>query len=205
MMALSVSNPWEGLRRGSLAAGEGSATAGELPVVPMPSAHPPTSAMIGPPGEPLAADFFRNLIGENIRTVTNKIEKVSTDQSTLSRTVKASKTQIEKTATELFRQASVIDEQRSQLKRMEGRIGRLERPVSQEWTAECRVPESKEVPQSVADRPDLGELPVEEFINGALRIPESELSNEDIKSVTPMKEQGLRTGNLSWLRQKATE
>ena len=51
-------------------------------------------------GEPLTAEFFKNLIGENTKTTTGKIDKLTRDLLTLTSSVDANRSEITKNATE---------------------------------------------------------------------------------------------------------
>ena len=57
--------------------------------------------VLGGPGETLSADFFRKLIGDNTATITAKLDKVTGDLASLSRTVEASKAEIATVHTEV--------------------------------------------------------------------------------------------------------
>lgn len=81
---------------------------------------------LGAPGEPLTADFFRQLIGENTATISVKIDNVTGDLAALAKTVEASKSELAAVTGEIGRQASDIAEQKSQLEALTERIVRLE-------------------------------------------------------------------------------
>ena len=83
-------------------------------------------AGLGTPEEPLTADFFRNLIGENTKMVTEKIETLSEDLLTLSKTVDSNKEGIARNNAEMVKHAKLIQEQRTTLELLADRVAKLE-------------------------------------------------------------------------------
>lgn len=76
--------------------------------------------------EPLTADFFRSLIGENTATITKKIDKVTGDLASLTKAVETSKSELAAVSSELGQQATEIVDHQSQLIALNDRITRLE-------------------------------------------------------------------------------
>ena len=86
--------------------------------------------------EALSADFFGKLIGENTKTVTEKIDVMTADIRTLTRSVATNSGEILKNTEELKRQAEVIKHQRPALDELSARVatlktgGAISRPAS---------------------------------------------------------------------------
>ena len=90
---------------------------------------PPTHTggpSLGGPGETLSADFFRKLIGDNTATITAKLDKVTGDLASLSRTVEASKAEIATVHSEVQQHSRELVEQKNQIVSLADRIARLE-------------------------------------------------------------------------------
>ena len=153
--------------------------------------------------EPLTADFFRNLIGENTATITTKIDKVTGDLASLTKSVEASKTELATVSSEVSRQATELADHHSQLAALNDRINRLEQgrqPTHQAHTLS---------PAYLLARRSIRMWPIEnsssntlwkgvgEFIHTALGIPEDELGPEDIEDVVAIPEPEYAAGNLS--------
>ena len=156
--------------------------------------------------EPLTAEFFKNLIGENTRTVTEKIQTLSEDLLTLSRTVDSNKDGIRKAATEIEKQADVIAEQKSLLLELGERVSRLENRGTPA-TPGVAGPARKSMDYLRARRA-VRIWPVDrtseealwrgtgEFIHKALKISEDDVSPDDIESIVTVPDPRLPIGNL---------
>ena len=156
--------------------------------------------------EPLTAEFFKNLIGENTRTVTEKIQTLSEDLLTLSRTVDANKDGIRKATTEIEKQADVISEQKAMLLELGERVSLLENRGSSRAPGGTG-PVGKSLDYLRARRA-VRIWPVDrtseealwrgtgEFIHTALKISEDEVSPDDIESIVTVPDPRLPIGNL---------
>ena len=148
-------------------------------------------------GEPLTAEFFKNLIGENTKMITGKIDKLTTDLVTLTSSVESNRADIAKSLSATERQSSMLEAQKVELPRMEERLTRLE-AGDHVMSAAARHGGGGNLTKSrsyLKARRSVRIWPVNrqdedslwkgtgEFIHEALRIPESEVSQEDIESV----------------------
>ena len=169
------------------------------PVPPNSTTCPP----LGGPGETLSADFFRKLIGDNTATITAKLDKVTGDLASLSRTVEASKAEIASVHTEVRQNALNIAEQKSQVEFLADRISRLE-------NGETQVKKAKTLsPAYLIARRSVRMWPIEntnantlwkgvgEFLHKALGISEGDIGPDDIESVTAIPDPKYTAGNLN--------
>ena len=65
------------------------------------------------PGEPLTAEFFKNLIGENTKMITGKIDKLTTDLITLTSSVESNRAEIAKLVSATERQGTMLEAQKA--------------------------------------------------------------------------------------------
>ena len=96
---------------------------------------------LGGPGEVLSADFFRKLIGDNTATITAKLDKVTGDLASLSRTVEASKAELATVHTEVQQHSLELADQRTQIGSLADRIAKLENGGSHVIKAKTLSPE----------------------------------------------------------------
>ena len=157
--------------------------------------------------ETLSADFFRKLIGENTKTVTEKIDAMTADIRTLTQSVAANSGEIGKNTDELKRQAEVIEHQRSALDELSARVATLET-----GGAISRAPSPHHLPRKSQDylsaQRSVRIWPIDgssdsslwrgtgDFIHGALGIAEEDVLQEDIESVTAVPNPRVRVGNV---------
>ena len=156
-----------------------------------PAGH--TTPSTGADLEPLTADFFRKLIGENTDRVTKKIDAMAIDIAALTKSVDQNKLEISKGAEESRRQASLIEEQRALIDRLGERVKCLE-------TGTALVPSVAPVKASRSasylrarrslrfwpiNRTDENSLwnGVGEFIHTTLGNSEEEICQEDIEAI----------------------
>ena len=161
-------------------------------------------------GEPLTAEFFKNLIGENTKTITGKIDKLTKDLLTLTSSVDANRTEITKNATETHRQGLLLDSQKNALEKLDERLSRLEgggtvstdthpagqrpRPKSHEY---LRARRSVRIwPVNRLDEDSLWKG-TGEFIHEALHIPVSDVCQDDIESVIPVPDPRFPTSSVN--------
>ena len=168
------------------------------------AAQPVRTAVLGP--DQLNAEFFRNLIGENTKMVTEKIETLSEDLLTLSNKVGTNRDGISKTNEEITKQAETIASQREMLERLGERVSRLESGPDIVVGRECgRAPSAAflKARRSIriwpVNRTDTDSLwkGAGEFIHDALGITEDDMSQEDIESIVPLPDPRLPAGNLN--------
>ena len=164
----------------------------------------PAPVALGTPGEPLTADFFRQLIGENTAAISVKIDNVTGDLAALAKTVEASKSELAAVTGELGCQASDISEHKSQLEALTERIARLEnKPNNTTITSTTRSAAYLKSRRSVRMWPieNASEETlwkgVGEFLHSALGIPDSDVGPEDIESVVSLPEPRYAAGNLN--------
>ena len=163
--------------------------------------------------EPLTADFFRKLIGENTDRVTKKIDNMAPDLAALTRTVDMNKAEISKGAEETKRQADLIKEHKEMIDRLGRRVDNLEsggsgaapmasvgpRPVDAPVKSDRYLRARRSVrlwPINQADENSLWKG-VGEFIHTALGISEDDICQEDIEAVVPIPDPRLPVGNLN--------
>ena len=169
---------------------------------------PVVGHLVGAGPVPLTADFFRNLIGENTKMVTKKIETLSEDLLTLLRKVDANRETITKATNEVERQVQTIADQGKLLESLGERVKCLE-------TGSSRVVPAQDLPRTRSSkflkaRRSIRIWPVNktsdctpwkgvgEFIHDVLRIPEEEMSqNDNIESVVTIPEQRAPLGNIN--------
>ena len=154
----------------------------------------------------MTAEFFRNLIGENTKMVTEKIETLSEDLLTLSRKVEDNSVSITRTADKVARQAGIIADQRKMIDRQGDRVGRLETG----GVAPNSAPTQPRRPsvEYIKSRRSIRVWPVVgagedalwrgagEFIHSTLGISEADMSPDDIESVTALPNPRMPLGNL---------
>ena len=170
--------------------------------------NPPDSQqlLVGSGPVPLTADFFRNLIGENTKMVTEKIETLSEDLLTLSRKVDDNREGISKTVAEMSKQAEVIAEQRTLLDRLGERVGALEAgrvlpPAAGSHRSE-RSDDYLRARRSIRLWPVTGSCDTElwrgagKFIHTTLNIPEEDMLPDDIESVKAIPDPKFPMGHL---------
>ena len=157
--------------------------------------------------EALSADFFRNLIGENTKTVTAKIDAMSADIRTLTRSVAANSSEIGKNTEELKKQAEIIVHQKSALDELSVRVATLE---SQGNAGRPPPPDQlpRKSPEYLRARRSVRIWPIDgssedslwrgtgDFIHSALGISEEDVGQDDIESVTAVPNPKFRIGNV---------
>ena len=182
------------------------------PLMPPPLNGPHGMAAVTPvvqknQSETLSADFFRNLIGENTKTVTAKIDAMTADIRTLTRSVAVNSGEIGKNTEELKRQAELIEHQKSALDELSARVANLEgngtagRPSPPDQLPR-KSPEYLRARRSVRIWPIDGSSEdslwrgTGDFIHSALRISEDDVGQDDIESVTAVPNPRIRIGNV---------
>ena len=160
--------------------------------------------MLGGPGETLSADFFRKLIGDNTATITAKLDKVTGDLASLSRTVEASKVEIATVHSEVQQHSLELADQKSQIVSLADRIARLEGGRVNE--VDRPIPLS---PAYLLARRSVRMWPIEntndntlwqgvgEFLHKALGIPESDIGPDNIEAIKALPDPRYATGNLN--------
>ena len=161
-------------------------------------------------GEQLTADFFRNLIGENTKQITSRIDNLSQDVLALTKSVADNRTEIGKNSDQIRQQSSVIEEQKALLAELGGRVAALEsgdaRPTSVAVSGNTAAPRSSDflyARRSVRVWPvdstseDTLWKGVGEFIHSALKIPEADVSQVDIEKIVPLEKPRIPVGNLN--------
>ena len=162
----------------------------------------PAGAVLGTGTEPLTAEFFRNLIGENTATITTKIDKVTGDLASLSRSVEASKSELATVSSEVNRQATELADHHLQLAALSNRIVRLEQGRQLPEQGRNLSPAYLRARRSIRMWPIIFSSSntlwkgVSEFIHTALGIPEDDLGPEDIEDVVAIPDPEYATGNL---------
>ena len=152
----------------------------------------------GADSEPLTADFFKNLIGENTRMITGRIDTLSEDLIGLARRVEDQSGAISQNKAELGRQADIIKQQKGVIEELETRVGRLEtggvRPGRTDVdSSHARSKEFLKARRSIRIWPIVNHSEESlwkgtgDFIHSALGIPDEDISPEDIESVTPVR------------------
>ena len=183
--------------------------AGGQPLVGAASATPVLGSQAT--GEPLTAEFFKNLIGENTKMITGKIDKLTTDLITLTSSVESNRADIAKSLSATERQGTMLEAQRAELARMDERLARLEagdhvmstaiRPGGGGTLGKSRsyLRARRSVRIWPVNRQDEDSLwkGTGEFIHEALRIPESEVSQEDIESVVAVPDPRLPNSSVN--------
>ena len=159
------------------------------------------------PVEPLTADFFWSLVGENTEKVTKKIDAMAADLAALTRSVEQNKGEIKKNTEETKRHADLIMEQRTLLERLGERVGRLEAGhldgTAPAPTTSNKSQEYLRARLSIWFRPvnnaseDSLWKGVGEFIHSALKIREADMSPDDIESVRALPDPATPLGNLN--------
>ena len=162
-----------------------------------------------PSGEPLTAEFFKNLIGENTRMITGKIDKLTTDLITLTSTVESNKAEIAKSVLATERQGVMLEAQKTELARMDERLARLEVgdhtrspanfPNGNRGKSRAYLKARRSVRIWPVNRQDEDSLwkGTGEFIHEALKIPECEVSQEDIESVVAVPDPRFPSSNVN--------
>ena len=173
--------------------------------------HPIRMTLVAGMGtEPLTADFFINLIGENTRKITERIDKMADDLCSLTRTVEDNSGAVASNSAKLQRQAAIIEEQRSMLSDLGNRVGMREgaRGGGREIEGMSNAVTRSKSSGYVKARRSVRLWPVNQesvatmwegvgqFIGNALGIPDTEVSMEDIESVTALPDSRLVTGNV---------
>ena len=192
--------------QGPAAQGEGMETPASQP----PAGSTPVAPVLGnQPGEPLTAEFFRNLIGENTRMITGKIDKLTTDLLTLTSTVESNRAEIAKSAVATERQGALLEAQRTELARMDERLARLEAGGPVSTPANCPDGNRGKSHAYLKARRSVRIWPVNrqdedslwkgtgEFIHEALKIPECDVSQEDIESVVAVPDPRFPGSNVN--------
>ena len=164
----------------------------------------PVAVLAGSGVEPLTADFFRGLIGENTRQITQRIDAMAGDVAGLSRSVNENKSRISKITEKMGEHDGAMEAHKSQMKNLEARISRLEeRAPSSVGSGADRSESYLWARRSVRfwpiDRSSDDSLwqGAGEFIHSALGIPDSDICQEDIEMVTPAPSPRLPSGNLN--------
>ena len=167
--------------------------------------NPPATPV---PGEQLTADFFRNLIGENTKQITSRIDNLSQDVLALTKSVAENRGEIGKNAEEIMQQSGIIVEQRSSLAELGGRVAALESGSVGATPAAI----NKAVPKSsdfLYARRSVRVWPVNstseetlwkgvgEFIHSALKTSEADVSQFDIEKIVPLDNPRIPVGNLN--------
>ena len=163
--------------------------------------------------EPLTADFFRKLTGENTDRVAKKIDNMAVDLAALTKTVDLNKAEISRSAEETRRQADLIKEQRDLIDRLGERVNSLEsggngtgllapvgsRPAVAPNKSEKYLYARRSVglwPINQADENSLWKG-VGEFIHSALDIADDDVCQEDIEAVVPIPYPRRPIGNIN--------
>ena len=174
-------------------------TAGQPACTPAPAA----GSALGGPVENLTPDFFRKLIGVNTATITAKLDKVTGDLASLSRTVEASKTEIAAVTSEVGRHLAELLEHKSLMESLVDMVARLE-SGNGNISKPCVLS-----PAYLYARRSVRMWPIEntnsktlwkgvgKFLHKALGIPESEIGPEDIEDVVAIPEPKFTAGNLN--------
>ena len=158
------------------------------------------------PAEPLTADFFRTLLGENTRNIISRIDNIE-DLGNLTKTVDHNKPELEATRAELKRPAGIIAEQRSPLIGLGDRINNLEQgdraPKPSSAALATRSADFLRTRRAIRLWPidskseDVLWQAVGNFIQETLEVPDSDVCPEDIESITPLPDLKFKLGNLS--------
>ena len=161
-------------------------------------------AVMGSSGEPLTADFFRKLIGDNTATITTKLDKVTVDVAALTRTVEASKTELAAASAKIQEHSLGIAAQKAQLDGLEERISQLE----SRGAASPEGLRTHDVDYLRARR-SIRMWPIEntsqqtlwkgvgEFLHTKLCVPEAEVGPDDIEAIVAIPNSKHTQGNLN--------
>ena len=182
------------------------ARTGEVPIMTLaPAWH--TTPSIGVDLEPLTADFFRKLIGENMDRVTKKIDAMAIDLAALTKSVDQNKLEISKGAEEARRQASLIEEQKFLIDRLGERVDCLETGTAfAPLVAPAKASKSASYLRArrshrfwPINRTDEGSLwnGVGEFIHSALGLSEDEICQEDIEAIVAVPDARVAAGTVN--------
>ena len=164
-----------------------------------------TSSAAGSSAEPLTADFFRSLIGENTATITKKIDKVTGDLAMLSKAVEASKSDLAAVNSVVECHTTELADHHVKMLALEDRIAMLE---------QARIPTPDTARQArshdyLKARRSIRMWPIEntssntlwkgvgEFIHTALGVPEADLGPDDIEDVVAIPDPDYTVGNLN--------
>ena len=157
-------------------------------------------------GESLNAEFFRSLLAENTKQITNRIDGLSGEVLALTRSVALNTGEIGKNSEEIKRQAAVIAQQKSALDELGGRVAALEAtggPV-----ARCGTVAGTPSPAYLTARRSVRLWPVDrssedamwrgvgDFIHSVLKISDNDVTQFDIESIKPLENPRVPAGNL---------
>ena len=165
----------------------------------------PQSNALGLATEPLTADFFRSLIGENTATITKKIDKVTGDLASLSKAVEAGKSELAAVSSVVGRHTAELADHRAQMTALNDRISLLEqaRPLAPDSGLKAKSQAYLRARRSIRMWPienassNTSWKGVGEFIHTALGIPEADLGPDDIEDVVAIPDPDYVAGNLN--------
>lgn len=167
--------------------------------------EPGTSSKYGT--EPLTADFFKNLIGENTRMVTGRIDTLLEDLLGLARRVEDNTGAINANKADINQQASIINLQREVIEKLKDRVGKLESAGATHTYTDKRSGNPRSDAYLKARRSiriwPINHLTEEslwkgtgDFIHKALSVPEEDLSPDDIESIASVKNPRVGVGHV---------
>ena len=157
--------------------------------------------------EPLTADFFRNLMGENTRQITERIDKIAQDLSSLTKIVESNTGAIGSHTAELQRQAGIIEQQKVVLDGLGSRMEALERGDRRVTGGAAAATVSK-CQSFLTGRRSVRMWPIDqsssrsmwkgvgEFMHSALDIDEDDIGPDDIEEVVALPDPKFPNGNL---------
>lgn len=153
----------------------------------------PGLAMIRGPGQPITADFFCKLIGDNTATITTKLDNITGDVASLTRTIESSKAELAAVSAKVCENATDIAQQKAQLEGLKEIMSRLESGGTKTLDG------PKELDRDyLRARRSIRMWPIEntsqqtlwkgvgEFLHTAVGIPEADVGPDDIESVEAM-------------------
>ena len=164
----------------------------------------PVAVLEGSGVEPLTADFFRGLIGENTRQITQRIDAMSTEVAGLTKTVGDNEKRISEAAAKIDGHDQALESHSRQIESLDARLSRLEEGAS---VGNAGAPLRNEA--YLWARRSIRFWPIDltsdetlwngagEFIHSALGIPTSEICQEDIQEVVPAPAPRFVAGNLN--------
>ena len=164
----------------------------------------PVAVLSGSGVEPLTADFFRGLIGENTKQITGRMDAMAGDVSALTKSVKENRDEIDRNTKELTRQGAAISAQGANMRILEERMSRIEAaPRREQPGVAIRSAEYLKARRSILLWPidqsseDSMWNGVGEFIHDALNIREDDVCQEDIESIIAVPDPKFPAGNLT--------
>ena len=164
----------------------------------------PVAVLEGSGVEPLTADFFRGLIGENTRQITQRIDAMSTEVAGLTKTVGNNEKKIREAADRIDGHDRALESHSGRLESLDARLSKLEEKAS---VGSAGAPLRNEA--YLWARRSIRFWPIDltndetlwngagEFIHSALGIPTSEICQEDIQEVVPAPAPRFAAGNLN--------